>query len=195
VSKRAAGVAEELKRAQEQLSLVSIDRRDFDDVEGYIVGLGSEWLLMAVLNPAIVLDGYCALRLDDVKRVRHRHNGEMAACALALRHQWPPTAPSTPVALDSVRKLIAAMTTLSPLITVHLEADDPDVCFIGALSELGARSLRLLEVNPRGVWTARPTKYRLDRVTRLDVGGRYEQAVLAFAGDAPIGLSPPDNER
>lgn len=41
-------VAEELKRAQEQLSLVSIDRRDFDDVEGYIVGLGDEWLLMAL---------------------------------------------------------------------------------------------------------------------------------------------------
>jgi hypothetical protein len=48
VSKRAADVAEELKRAQEQLSLVSIDRRDFDDVEGYIVGLGDEWLLMAL---------------------------------------------------------------------------------------------------------------------------------------------------
>lgn len=70
-------------------------------------------------------------------------------------------------------------------ITIHPEDDDPDVCFVGAPVALGDRSLRLLEVTPRAVWNSRPTKHRVEDITRVDVGGRYEQALLSVAGPAP----------
>ena len=188
MGKRSSDITERLQEAQQDSTLVRVERRDdFDDIEGYVVGVGGEWVLFAVLDAAIVLDGHAAVRLRDVRRIRHRSNGDMVRRALALRDQWPPTAPGVPVNLDSVRDLVTSLAEVSALLTVHTERDDADVCFIGASQGLGERSLRLREVNPRGSWTVQPTKYRLDRITRLDVGGRYEQALSSVAGPPPAG--------
>lgn len=184
MGKRQEKVLERLRRAQDELALVRIDRgSDLDLIEGYVVAVGAEWLLLAVLDGAIVLDGHTALRLQDVRAVRQRSSGDMAQQALTLREQWPPTLPAVQLDLDSARGLLTSLLA-QPVITVHPELDDPDVCFVGAPAELGDRSLRLLEVTPRGVWNSRPTKHRVEDITRVDIGGRYEQALLSVAGPA-----------
>ena len=37
---------------------------------------------------------------------------------------------------------------------------------------------------PRGVWNSRTTKHRVEDITRVEAGGRYEQALLSVAGPA-----------
>lgn len=107
----------------------------------------------------------------------------MVQGALTLREMWPPAPPVTGVDLDTVDALLTSLMG-QPLVTIHPEHDDPDVCFIGAPVDLANGKLRLLEVTPRAVWTKRPTKHRLDDITRVDIGGRYEQALLGVAGSA-----------
>lgn len=184
MDKRQAKVRERLGRAQDELALVRIDRgSDVDSIDGYVVSVGAEWLLLAVLDHAIVLDGHTALRLEDVRRVRSRSSGDMAQQALDLREQWPPGPPAVQVDLDSTWAMLTSLMT-QPLVTVHPENEDADICFVGVPVGLGDRSLRLLEVTPRAVWASRPTKFRLDDITRIDIGGRYEQALLSVAGPA-----------
>lgn len=102
MGKRQEKVLKRLRRAQDELALVRIDRgRDLDLIDGYVVAVGAGWLLLAALDDAIVLDGHIALRLNDVRRVGRRSNGEMAKQALALREQWPPSAPPVEVDLDT----------------------------------------------------------------------------------------------
>lgn len=185
MGKRQVEVGERLQRAKDELALVRIDRgRDVDSVEGYVVGVGVRWLLLAFLDDAIVLDGHTALRLQDVRRVRFRTNGGMAQQALTLRGQWPPALPAEPIDLDDDRGLFTSLLT-QPFLNVQPENDNPDVCYIGAPEGLGDRSLRLLEITPRGVWGTRTTKYRVQDITRVEIGGRYEQALLSVAGTAP----------
>lgn len=85
--------------------------------------------------------------------------------------------------LDNARGLLTSLMA-QPVITIHPEQDEPDICFIGAPAGLGDRSLRLLEVTTRGVWNSRPTKHRVDDITRIEIGGRYERALLSVAGPA-----------
>jgi hypothetical protein len=181
MGKRSEQVRERIRRAQDELALVRVARGDLDVIDGYVVAAGAEWLLLAVLDDAIVLDGHAALRLKDVRRIGRRGNGEMAQQALTLRGQWPPMPPAVPVDLDSVDGLLTSLMA-QPVITVHPEHDDPDVCFVGAPVGLENDVLRLLELTPRAVWTRRPTKHRVDDITRVDVGGRYEDALLSVAG-------------
>lgn len=182
VGKRHKLVLERLAAAHDEQDLVRLERRDdFDDLEGYVVDLGERWFTFAVLDPAIVLDGHAFLRIQDLDRVRGRHNADMVRQALTHREQWPPAPPPVQVDLTDSRRLLESLST-QPVVTIHPEDDNPDVCFIGAPSGLGDRSLRLLEVTPRGVWNARPTKHRIDAITRVEIGGQYEQALSVVAG-------------
>lgn len=184
--KRKEKVRARLLAAQTDLALVRIDRGGvLDVIDGYVLGVGVEWLLLAVLDHGIVLDGHTCLRVRDVKHVGRRHVGDMVQQALALRGQWPPTLPTAALDLDDASGLLSSLTG-EPLVTVHAEHDDATICFIGAPVGLGERSLRLLEITPRAVWHDRPTKHRVEDLTRVDVGGRYEEALLNVAGPPPL---------
>ncbi len=175
-------VGERLRAAAEELDLVRLERGEIEPLEGYVVGVGEQWCLVARLDPALVLDGHVAVRLQDLSRLRTPPRQEVAQGALVLREQWPPRAPEG-VQLDDVRSVVTSLA--APLVTVHPEHDDPDVCFVGQPRGFGRRTLWLRELTPAATWTNDVTKHRLDAITRIDVGGRYEQALLELAGPPP----------
>jgi hypothetical protein len=78
--------------------------------------------------------------------------------------------------------LIADAAELAPLVTLHIEKEDPNVCFIGRPVRFGRRSVRLLEISPEADWADRPTKWRFDDLTRIEFGGRYEEALMLIGG-------------
>lgn len=183
MGKRQEKVRERLRRAQEDVALVRVYRGDdLDVIDGYVLALGREWLLLAALDAAIVLDGQTALRLSDVRRVGRPRRGDMVQQALKLREQWPPAASQEAFDLDSGSGLLASLMS-EKVITVHPEHDDPDICFVGAPVTIDGDCLWLLEVTPRGVWLSRPTQHRVEDVTRVDLGGRYEEALVSVAGE------------
>ncbi len=65
--------------------------------------------------------------------------------------------------------------------TVHPELDDPDVCFIGKVQHLSRKMLHLREITPRATWSDSRGKFQMGRITRVDVGGNYEQALVQVA--------------
>ena len=184
MGKRRARTLEQLTAARDGADLVRIERRDADDLEGYVVAVGREWVLLALLEYTIVLEEHAAVRISDVRQVRRRSRGDMVRRALELRQQWPPAAPEHQMELDDLRSLLTSLVD-EPLVTIYPEHDETDTSFVGAPVGVGTRSLRLLEVSPRGVWGSKPTKHRLDTITRVEFGGRHEQALLSVAGLRP----------
>jgi hypothetical protein len=184
--KRRTPIATALAQSRDELELVRLARRgDLETVEGFVIEVGPEWVLLSCLDPAIRLDGHTAVRRDDVSKVRRPSTGDFVRRALELRGEWPPAGPAFPVDLTDARTLLRSLHGSAPLVTVHAEHDDPDQCLIGAIDGLGTRTLRLREVTPRAVWTVASTRQRIDRITRVDVGGAYEQALLDVAGPTP----------
>ncbi len=172
-----------LDEATREQLLVRLSRsiKDSDQLDGFVVGHGSEWLLLALVGTGIEFDGHVAVRLGDLSKVELRRDS-FARQVLAARGQWPPA--SAEVDLDTAEGLVRSAADLQPLVTLHIEAIDPDVCFIGRPVRFTKRSVRLLEITPRAVWEAQPTKCRFRVITRVDFGSGYEDA-LAMIGGAP----------
>ncbi len=163
---------------------VSRSIRGSDTVEGFVVTVGDEWLLLAVLAPTIHFDGYTALRLRDLAEVELLDAQEgFVGRALKARGEWPPVRVEVP--LDDVADLIQGAASVAPLVTLHLEKDDPTVCHVGRPTRLTRRRVHLLDITPSAQWRDRPRRWALSTITRVDFGGQYEQALSLVGGEPP----------
>jgi hypothetical protein len=174
-----------LTEAADQERVVRVRRgiRRADKLEGYVVGIGRRWFLLHLLSPDIFLNGYSALRIADVNQVKDLGGTEsFPARALALAGEKPRRLPE--VELSSARTLLATAGAISPVVSIHTERIEPDVCYVGRPLSATKR-LRLLEVTPQATWESAPSRWAYNDITRVDFGGRYEQALHEVAGPPP----------
>jgi len=159
--------------------------RRAEHVKGYVVGIGKKWVLLAYMNfEEVKVDRYVAVRLAHIDRVKPVKNAGFPRRAIELRGQWPPTAPSQPVDLDSTRRLIATAAGQSPLLNIEDENDAPNACYIGTVEQLTDKTVTLFEVSPAAEWQ-RHGRWKLADLTWVEFGGPYDAALLAVAGTPP----------
>jgi hypothetical protein len=171
-----------LGRAVRNLALVRVERScEPRPLPGYAVGLG-EWLLLHVLNyDSMVLNGYSAVKVSDVRKVTRladEYEGFMVK-ALRARKVRPKAQPR--VSLQTTRHLLETSAQYFPLITIHEEKRDSEVCWIGRPAGFPGASVEMREVSPAGRWHMRPSRYQLRSITKIDFGGAYEDALARVA--------------
>lgn len=162
---------------------VSVDRRaDPHPLYGCVVEVSPKWVLLHHLEGVFFLNGYVAVRMKHVRKVK-RLTGETVV-ATGLRHFGEEPRPPEEIDLSSTRALLLSAGAAYPLVTIHTERRDPDVCYVGRPEGVDGRGLRLREITPAGEWRRKATHWRLSDITRIDFGGRYEVA-LDLVGGAP----------
>jgi hypothetical protein len=153
-----------------------------DDLQGFVLAWSPCWTLMADVDDGIYLNGYVAFRTKDVKAVETSGSkGRFKARALSLRGQWPPRLPDPAIAIGCTRELLLSAAKYS-LVTLHVEERDPEVAYIGVPQVVGQKSLSLREITPAAKWSKTITRYRYRDLTRVEVGGKYEDALFIVAG-------------
>ncbi|GGU49246.1 hypothetical protein [Streptomyces lavendofoliae] len=156
-----------------------------DRFEGFVVGVDAGWTLIARCTD-IRLDGWTAVRTADIVKVRRRGDGNcLTIRALRRRGRWPVRMPEPAVRLDTLPALAESASAAFGLITLHVERHMPDVCYIGALTELRRASLRLREVDTEARWRDGVSAFRFKDITRVEFGGHYEKTLREFAGPRP----------
>lgn len=100
-------------------------------VNGYVLDIGSRFFLMAVLgSDGVRLNGFSCFRLSDVRKLKAPH--KYAAFVAAAREKLGERTPRRPaVAVGSIHEILRSANRSFPLVTVHREQVDPDVCHIG----------------------------------------------------------------
>ena len=159
-------------------------KRSFDTLytEGYILDAGPDFFLMAEVDDTIHLDGFLCLRYKDVRKLESPAKFEtFLAAALKQRGERVPKAPS--VSLASISDLLLTAATNFPLITIHREKADPEVCHIGRIAGLNKKQVALLEIGPDALWEDEPTIYSLKEITQVGFGGGYEEALILVGGE------------
>lgn len=151
--------------------------------EGYVLAIGPKFFLLALLGDEVRFNGFRCFRISDVRKLRApaKYTAFLEA-ALKKRGEKIPMNPRIEVA--SVERLLQSANRAFPLVTIHREKVDPDICHIGRVAAISKGQVSLLEINPDALWDKETSEYRLNEITRVDFGGGYEEA-LHLVGGAP----------
>ena len=181
------GLRRRLDAARNEFELVRIARTVSDDsLTGYVLDVGEAWLLIALLdNESVRLESFTTLRLHDIDEIKTAGGDRFVRRALELQGQWPPEGPPVEIALDDAAAIVRSGAGICPLVTIHPELDDPDICFIGVPHGSADGMLELHEIDTQAEWEAETQRHPLKDVTRIDFGGRYEEWLYRIGGQPP----------
>src|SRR5687768_12410261 len=108
--------ASQLRSAMRARRLVRFTRPfELDSVNGYVLDVGREFFLLALVSDRIRFDGFQALRLRDVRGLRDNPFAAFVESALKKRHERTPRKPS--VSVRSLRELLVSAGRAFPLVT------------------------------------------------------------------------------
>jgi hypothetical protein len=156
--------------------------------EGFVVGIGEKWCLLAATIDGGYFDGYQAFRVKDVARIRRDKSFQPTFSR--TQPEWPPSSP--PVDLDSTVGLVSSLAAFSPLIGIEMAADR-DGLWIGTLYLAEPEWIWLHEVGPDGSWDDEAWGCRTRKITNVRSTDHYLTALAAVADDQPT--LPPPHER
>ena len=173
-----------LQAALEEQTHVRIEREPSVRglMAGFVVAIGAKWVLLQETRDGGYFDGYLAIRIADVTKVRRDTSFEGAFAR--TQPDWPPVAPDG-LDLDSTKRVIRTLSAAYPLLSVAQEGDAPDCQWIGSMVGFRKGWLGLHEVKPSARWYRHPASLRISAITKLAVGDAYQTALASIAGDSP----------
>jgi hypothetical protein len=171
--------------ALENRTLVRVrSRYESEGATGFVVALGTRWVLLHIVNDDVAEDGFLATSLEMVAEIQTVDpERSFFPRVMAMR---PPKARAPHVDLDDTRALLQSAQRYFPLLTIQTEEQHPGACYIGRIAELDDDSVLLHLVSPAGEWDDED-EYPYETITRIGFGGRYEEALALAAGPDPAG--------
>ncbi len=181
-----ARVRSQLTDAMHDRRFVRFSRRfEQSAIRGYVLDVGPKFFLLALVSDRIWLDGFECFRVADISNVVVDPFAEFAEKALQKRGERVPRKPR--VSVRRVDELLVTAGRAFPLITIHRDEVDPDVCWIGRVLGVKRGLVSLLQIDPAANWDRLPEEYRLSEITRVNFGGDYEGALHLVGGDPTTG--------
>lgn len=156
---------------------------DAHRTNGYVARVGADLLLLQLVDDRIRYDGFQVLRRVDVPEVVAYPYAKFVETVLARRSQKKAAVPR--IRLSSLEHAIRDSGRHFPLIAIHREEVDPDVCHIGAVHEVRKGRVWLQEIDPAGCWDTTLSDYATREITRIDFGGGYEDALHVYGRKPP----------
>lgn len=156
----------------------SLKRADL--VEGYVVAIGTRWVVLATVTAGHP-DCWSVVRRADLRGVWEGRGERFTRRVFELEDCWPPSPPAAPLALDgTVQELIDSAAAAFPLVTIYV--GDEDACQIGRPVRWTAKWLYWRDLDTNAEWVPTLHRYRRSDILRVDVGGRYEASLALVAG-------------
>jgi hypothetical protein len=186
-----AGLNSQLNEACQTQALVRIERRFEDDwVDGFIVNLGLHWFCVAVLDDCIKFDGFQLFRCKDVLNLEIPSPREgFIKRILDIRKDNIPKTPT--LDLRNLKLITQSIIEQFPLITLHEEEIDNQICHIGKIITFNDTSIMLHEIDSDAIWENETSTYDYQNITRIDIASSYEATLSLIALSTWEPESPP----
>lgn len=181
---KAKKIRRRLEKSLTERRIASLMRDAFDEtfIDGFVIGLSDDWIILHVLNNGVYLDDLVFLRLQDVSRVRFRDDDPYHYRAIADLGkdvaELDYDGPFTPV------DLLREASRRADIFAVYAEVLVDDL-FIGTPVDFRKKSLDFHYVGRDGVWAREVDRIKYRDITRIDVGGRYLEALNRYADPYP----------
>src|SRR5260221_6667661 len=163
--------------------LVEFERRRIDPqkLRGFVLRVCDKLTLLNILTEEYSLNGFAVIRNIDVTRFSiFDRDTQYANRVIRLNGLRPRARPS--VGISNWNTALVSAQGRFPLLKIHVEVRNPEVCYVGRVAKLTEKTVTLHEIDPVGVWDGQ-RRHRLEDITRLDFGGGYEDALWRVAED------------
>jgi len=155
--------------------VVRIDRKPIDKypLEGFVVGVSGKLLLLHIVDGnTLFLGGYAVVRLSDIRS--YRIDKSFVTRALRLLDR-------TPVIPDGVdltdwESVLASLKNRCPLLMLETEKKRPGCGFVGQIARQTPRSVKIEEVNTKGIWT-KMERFAYKDITQIGFDNGYINAL------------------
>ena len=180
MSQKISEVATELRNALKKKLIVQFSRPfEPGTFVGYVMGVGPKFFVLASFGDGFAFEQFVCLRMKDVRRLEcPAKRTAFYAAARRLRGDKLPRTPK--LDLTDISSILHA--AAPSLLAIHREKIDPDVCHIGFCLSDNKKFVELIEIDPDAQWESAASYYRLKDITRVDLPGPYEKALLAVGG-------------
>ena len=155
-------------------------RFEVGHVRGYVLDVGPEFFLLSLVSDRVRFDGFECFRISDVRNLMPDPYCAFAEAALKKRGERKPKKPAVSVA--TIGAILVSATRVFPLVTIHRERVEPDICHIGRVRSVRDGRVSLLEIGPDAKWDATASEYQIREITRINFGGDYEDALHVVGG-------------
>jgi len=170
---------DELEKFKKRKKIVKIQSR-FDEYSSscYIIDWSDEWLLTKNISGDILPDGFAVYQRTGLKNIKPSKTEKFVSDALKLRKaKWPKISPRIKKNLEKPADIIQAVLKSFPLVTLHFERWDPDVCFIGRDVKIKGNYLKWCEINPHAEMKEEAFEFKLNKITKIQFGDQYSDAL------------------
>lgn len=171
----------QVRKALLNHDLVQLPRklRRADLVEGYVVAIGTRWVVLAITTNGGP-DGWSVVRRADIRGVWEAGGERFTRRIYELDGCWPPAPPEVPLALDgTVQELIESAAAAFPLVVMYV--DDENYSQIGRPVRWTSKWLYWRDLDRNAEWMPTLHRYRQSDILRLDLGGHYESSLARVA--------------
>lgn len=180
MSKKNPGVRAQLLTAQKKKLIVRFSRPfESGTFTGYVIDIGPKFFLLASLNESLELENYTCLRTKDVRRLQCP--AKYAEFYRAVRAKRGDKMPRK-IKLDLTDSSSILESASPSLVTIHREKHSPDTCNIGYGISADKTTFEMIEIGPDAQWDSKPGYFRFKQITRIDLPGPYERALLLVGG-------------
>ena len=157
--------------------LIRVGRGPLGDgaLEGYIVAISREVVLLHVQGPCLDLDGYTAIRRADIRAVHAIGEDESPADRHIRRGDSGPEAPSY-AAIGDFRAVLRSVGDDGEILTIHRERLTRNKQTMGIVADVTDRHA-VFQVIDRAARECGTKRLSLSDITRVDFGSDYQDAI------------------
>ena len=188
---RGRGTRAQLREALEERVPVQIarERVSLGLVHGFVIGLSTEFCLVAEVSEAMRFDGFVALAIGDISAVEHDPGRTFVERALAINEQQIPQLEN--FKLDNWQSIAESAARETPLISLNmLDEELGEVSYVGRLTGTEPDALILQEVDPNATWYPDTGAYDYPDIGSIGFGTEYMLMLARIAGGPPVPLPP-----
>lgn len=145
---------------------------------GYLAGWSEEWLMIKDIHDTMQVNGFTVFRRTALKELVEAPYQKFVREAIELRgRDWPSHQIGKDMDLSDSRSIIESACSKFPLVTIHIEREDPNVCYIGREPGFDKKRLYWTEIDPDARLEKDSSSHKLKDITRIEFGGLYEKAL------------------
>lgn len=138
----------------------------------------TDCVVASELSNSLDLDGLCIVPTRSIRCFDR--DFERANFYRAALDAWPCVNPHTELLSKLSCNMVPDLRVLASrgdAVAIHMELEDPDVCYVGTIHELNGTALCLNRISSQGKRIREPLKIEFESITKIEIATRYLHAV------------------